>query len=183
MKTYRTSKHKLAVLIFFGTVVALIMAVGKANALEVFLGIELIFLLMAFLAWSYTGIRFEDEDIIRSIFFLSNIRRPISAIKRMRFESDEDSFGGMTKYTIIEFRDGSRFFLFDFSRPALQKIVNRISSTIPNAVDKSLSNYLSREMTVKEWRTTLRPGDKSIFISGAVLVLLAIFWWLLQRSL
>ena len=181
MKQYRTSGARLVILVVFGTIVALIMAFGKARTLEVFFGIEAVFLLMAFAAWAYTAIRFEGEDIVSTMFLVRSTKRPISTIKRIRFDIDEDNFGGRTTYAIIEFRDAKPFFLFDFSKADLREIAGRISSSMPNVIDPILSKYLAKETTNGNWRTALRPGDRFIFTSGALFVLIAALWWILQR--
>ena len=108
-RRYRTSGPRLFALVFFGTAISSLWAAGKTNGLQVFLGVEAIFIAMALAAWSYTEVHFEGDQIVRTIFFFFTTKRPISKITQMRFDADEDTFGGRTAYVTIEFRNAKRF--------------------------------------------------------------------------
>ena len=166
---------------FFGTIISICLAVGKTNIVQVFIGIEAIFLVMTFAAWAYTEVRFEGDSIIRTVFFLFSSKRPISSIKHARFGADTDNFGGRTTYTAIEFNSAKPFILFDFSKTDLREIVQRISAKVPNAIDPNLRAHLDSGEANKNWRDALHPGDKFIFAALVIFVLLALVWWLLQR--
>ena len=178
MRTYRTSGLRIIILLIFGTLISFLFALGRSN-LKVFLGVETIFVLMAFAAWAYKGIRFDDGSVVLTTFFFIKSIQPISAIKRIRFASDEAVFGGRTSYATLQFKDGGTFYLFNFSKADLREIVDRISKTVPDAIDPSIIKHLSKELTAS--RATLRTGDRFLFLAGGAFVLLAILWWLLQR--
>ena len=153
-------------LVFFGTIVAIIMALGRANPLNVFLGIEAVFVVLALIAWLYVDIHFEGSDIIRRVFFIQETRHPISAIRKIRFDAEEDSFGGRTLYVTIELIDTKPFFLFDFSRADLIDIVGKISKSRDGVVvDIKLDKYLNKP--VKKLKSSFRPGDRIIFIGAS----------------
>jgi len=181
MKTYRTSGPRIITLLIFGTIISLFLALGKSN-LKVFVGVEAIFVLMAFAAWAYKGIRFDDGSVVLTTLFFTKKIQPILSIKRVSFASDEDSFGGRTSYAKLEFEDGDNFFLFDFSKTDLREIVERISKTVPDVIDLSIKQHLNKEqMDKRRWQASLRTGDSFLFAAGGVFVLLAVFWWLLQK--
>ena len=181
MKKYRTSGLRLSILLFFGTIISIFFAIGKTNTVQVFMGIEAIFLVMAFAAWAFTEIRFEGDSIIRTVFFLFMSKRPISSIEHVRFGVDTDNFGGRTTYATIEFNSPKPFILFDFSKTDLREIVQRISAIVPNAIDPTIRAHLDSGEANKNWRDVLRPGDKLIFTAGAIFVLFALLWWMLQQ--
>jgi hypothetical protein len=181
MKGYRTSGLRLFILLLFGTVISILLAIGKTNAARVFLGVDTIFLVMALAAWAYTEIRFEGDNIVRTAFFMFRRKQPISSIKRLSFGTDTDSFGGQTTYATIEFNRARPFVLFDFSKNDLREIVQRISATEPNAIDSTVRKHLDDADEGTGGGHALRLGDRFIFTAGAIVVFLAALWWLLQR--
>jgi len=180
MKRHRTSGLRLFVLVLFGTIISSLWATGKTNGLQVFLGVEAIFVALALAAWSYTAIHFEGNDIVRTIFFFFNTKRPIFTITRIRFGADVDTFGGRTTYATIQFNDAKQSIIFDFSKADLREIVDRISSIVPNVTDVSLRKNLDAKVA-KGWKAILRPGDAFLFTAGALFVLVAILLWLTPR--
>ena len=98
----------------------------------------------------------------------------------MRFDADEDTFGGRTAYVTIEFRDAKRFTLFDFSKASLREIVEHISAVVPNVTDAALRKHLDDNRS-KDWKTALRPGDGLLLTVGALFVIVAVLLWVLQR--
>jgi hypothetical protein len=68
MKACRTSGIRIFILLIFGTIIATFIAFSKTNTSSVFLGVEAVFMLMAFAAWAYVGIGFDGNDIVRTFF-------------------------------------------------------------------------------------------------------------------
>jgi hypothetical protein len=178
-KRYRTSGLRLFALVLIATVVSALWALEKAGSIEVFIGVEAFFIAMALTAWSFTAVHFEGDNIVRTIFFVFTTKRPISSIRRVRFATDEDTFGGRTAYTTVEFTDGRRFLLFDFSKADLREIVKYVSSISPLAIDETLSTHLHSAR--KRTRVALRRGDSLLFGVGAFLVLVVVLLWLFER--
>src|SRR5258708_36412339 len=171
MKRYRTSGIRIFILLIVATIIAAALAFSKANTLHVLFGIEAIFLLLAFAAWAYVEIHFDGSDIVRTSFFVISSRHQISAIKRVRFGSDQDSFGGRTTYATIEFTDAKPFLLFDFAKADLREITDRISAAAPNAIDTTISKHLNKEADSSGPKTLLRPGGRLLFVSCASVAL------------
>jgi len=180
MRSYRTSGARLMILLLFGTIIAMLFAIAK-DSLKVLLAVEGLFLVLAFLAWAKAEIHFEGTSIVQSSFFLLRTSRPISTIRRMRFDREEDNFGMPTTYVTIEFLDGGKFVLFDLSDSALREIATRISAILPDVIDPTVRAHLDVATSGKASRTVLRPGDPFLFISAFILALLFISWWLFQR--
>jgi hypothetical protein len=179
MKRYRTSGLRLSILVLLSILISALWATGSAN-FNVFLVVEAIFIAMAISAWSYTEVHFEKDEIVRTILFLFSTRSRISSVKRVRFRTDVDAFGGRTAYATIEFNDATRFVLFDFSKDDLREIANRISSIAPSAIDVAFRKHLDSEVG-KDWKTAFRPGDGFLFAAGAFFLLLVLVVWLFQK--
>jgi hypothetical protein len=165
-----------------GIVIGLVAALGRSNPFTIFLGTWGIFLLGAFVIWATSEILFEDDKIIRHILFLYDRAYPLSDVKRVEFNNDEDNFGGRSTYVTIKFNNGRTFILQGFVRSDLEEIARRIRSVMPNAIDSSLDRFLERppKELRRSLQDSLRPGDKFIFVGGVIFVLIFVAWWIWQ---
>lgn len=129
MRTYRISFAFLATNYGFGTVAALLYAafLGHANPLATFLTVELIFLIVAILAWSFRSIRLESEHISSTFFFLLTTKYPIKDVKKVTFVRY-----GITEDYSIEFYRHPTLHLTNFDEGAIYEITNYILKSRPD---------------------------------------------------
>jgi hypothetical protein len=179
-KHFRMSLSLPIAITIVGVVAAFLEAVTHSNPMYVFFVIGGAFLVVAFLLWATSEIRFEGNNIIRRILFVYDRTYPITAIKKVRFSTDEDNFGGRNAYASIEFNNGRTFILLGFSITDLKEIVQRIRPTNPAAIDSSIEQHIGSTHK-RKFKDNFRSGDGVIFIGGIVVVLIAIAWWLSQR--
>src|SRR6266478_4121451 len=138
MKIYRMSVTFVLSGLLVGAVIAILYSIAKPRPFVTFMTVEGFFALLALLSWASVGIFFEGENIVRRSFFVFDTRYPISHIRRVRFDSNEDSFGATNPFVTIEFKNGKRFLLFSFVTVDLYRIIDRIRSSASEAVDTGL---------------------------------------------
>jgi hypothetical protein len=165
-----------------GALVGLIYAIGRSNPVAVFITVEGLITFFSLLSWASNGILFDGDKIVRRAFFLVDTVHPIRDIRKVRFDRNEDSFGGIMPTVTIDFNDGKRFLLISFKRADINTILERIKTSAPDIDDKAVMNDVDEnEKQLNEWRSAFRPGDRFLFSFGAIVVLLAMVWWLLQK--
>jgi hypothetical protein len=113
-----------------------------------------------------------SRNITRRSLFVYDRTYPTMAIKKVRFSTDEDNFGGRSAYASIEFNDGRTFILLGFANADLKEIVQRIRPTNPAAIDSTHKRRI---------QDNFRPGDTFLFVAGIVSFLMFIVWWLMQK--
>ena len=128
--------------------IAFVAAIGKSKPIIVFIGVLAIFLVAAFITWATSEIIFEDDKIIRRIFFIYDRKYPLSAVMKVRLNDDEDSFGGRSRYVAIEFDNERTFILQGFVRSDLKEIIQRIRSVNSSTINSSIDRYI--ELATKE---------------------------------
>jgi len=179
---YRTSLSRIVSIVLIGVVIAFGVAIANPRPTGLFVGIAGAFLLIGVTAWGYTAVRFEGDNIVRIVFFFFRSRRALSSVRKVRFDTNVDSFGGRTSYMTIEFRNGGPFLLFDFTKSDLREIAERISSVAPDAIDPTLTAHLNEREALRDLRDVFRSINPVIFGGGTIFIIIAVLWWLLSRK-
>ena len=124
--------------LIIGAIVALLFTIGRPHPLGTFAVVEGFFAFFALLSWASTGIFFDGDKIVRRAFFFADSAYPIRDIKKVRFDRNEDSFGGIMPTVTVEFNNGKRFMLINFRRTDINTILGLIKEGAPNIDDKAV---------------------------------------------
>ncbi len=129
MRRYRISIKFLSVGLIFATATALLYALflGRARPLNSFLAAEGLFLLAAFLAWSFRSISLDDQHIVNTTFFVLTTKYPLLDVRRLQFERY-----GMTENLAVEFTHHPTLNLTNFDRSALTDVLRKIQKVRPD---------------------------------------------------
>jgi hypothetical protein len=181
MKVYRMSPAFLFTGIVGGAIVGAMYTIGRPHPLAVFVTVEGLFTFFTGLSWASTGVFFDGDKIVRRAFFLSDTAYPIRDIKRVRFDRNEDSFGGIMPTVTIEVSNAKRIMLISFRRADVDAILERIKLGAPDINDKDVVNKMNEDdKKMTDWRSLFRPGDGVLFVAGTIVALLAVLWWTLH---
>ena len=165
-----------------GAIVGLMYSIGSPRPLAVFVTVEGFFTFISCLSWASTQLHFEDDKIVRQSFFLFETKHLIRDIKKVRFDRNEDSFGGIMPTVTIEFNNAKRIMLINFRRADINAILDRIKIDVPDIDEKDVVKKMAEDGKKRSnCRNAFRPGDAFIFGAGLIIAILFVVWWLLQK--